>query len=210
MPMLLEVSLYSCRKHETTTLCVSWVVHTRALKLTETTSYLKTQKWLTSLNYGHDNWTGQFCQLESDKRLKFAFCRGNVLGRGRFLAIKQYTYKSVNLPNCPVKVIFPSPPIRVASTNMISPPIAVHAKPSETNNHLFQLSSQWYFSLQYYLHIRTELLASLALRRCLQGRGGGKESCAFRELRICTQPKTRELQISSQLVLNETHQKREK
>ena len=133
-----------------------------------------------------------------------------VLGRGQFLAIKQYTYKSVNLPSCPVKVIFPSPPIRVASTNMISPPIAVHAKPSETNNHLFQLSSKWYFSLQYYPQIMTELLASLTLRGCLQGRGGGKESCAFRELRICTQPKTRELQISGQLVLNETHQKREK
>ena len=121
-----------------------------------------------------------------------------MLGRGRFLAIKQYTYKSVNLPSCPVKVIFPSPPIRVASTNMISPPIAVHAKPSETNNHLFQLSSKWYFSLQYYPHIRTELLASLTSTGCLQGRGGGKESCAFRELRICTQPKTRELQISGQ------------
>ena len=37
----------------------------------------------------------------------------------------------IDLPSCPFKVIFPSPPIRVASTNMISPPMAVHAKPKE-------------------------------------------------------------------------------
>ena len=36
-----------------------------------------------------------------------------------------------HIPSCPVKVNFPSPPIRVASTNMISPPMAVHAKPEE-------------------------------------------------------------------------------
>ena len=97
-----------------------------------------------------------------------------VLGRGRFLAIKQYTYKSVNLPSCPVKVIFPSPPIRVASTNMISPPIAVHAKPSETNNHLFQLSSKWYLSLQYYPHIRTELYNKPDIERMSSGKGWGE------------------------------------
>lgn len=151
--------------------------------------------------------------LSIEKRQKTQVCflsRKPCLDVADFWPLNNSTYKSVNLPNCPVKVIFPSPPIRVASTNMISPPIAVHAKPSETNNHLFQLSSKWYFSLQYYPHIRTELLASLTSRGCLQRRGGGKESCAFRELRICTRTKTRKLQISSQLVLNETHHKREK
>lgn len=32
-------------------------------------------------------------------------------------------------PSCPVRVSFPVPGILVASTNKISPPLAVHAKP---------------------------------------------------------------------------------
>ena len=41
---------------------------------------------------------------------------------------------SSHIPSCPVRVNFPSPPIRVASTNMISPPIAVQAKPEEKHS----------------------------------------------------------------------------